>query len=90
MPAPPPDPPRQPPQLRGWIRCTDDDDIAVWVPVHNIACMRAAAGGTCISLIGLSDASDEDADLYVSQRPDEVAFLIAKSLMLPPLSAVAA
>lgn len=89
MPDPTPDTPR-PPQLRGWIRCTDEDQLAVWVPVHNIACMRAAAGGACISLIGLSDASDEDADLYVSQSTDEVARLIARSMMLPALSSVAA
>lgn len=90
MPDQPPDPSRRPPLLRGWIRCTDDDGLAVWVPTHNIACMRAALGGACISLIALSDASEEDADLYVCEKPDQVARLIATALMHAPLASVAA
>lgn len=90
MPDQPPDPSRRPPLVRGWIRCTDEDELAVWVPVHNIACMRAARGGACISLIALSDASEEDADLYVQQDPDQVARLIAMALMHAHLAPVAA
>lgn len=90
MPDLPPDHPRHPPLVRGWIRCTDDDGLAVWVPTHNIACMRAARGGACISLIALSDASDEDADLYVQQDPDQVARLIAAAMMHAHLATVAA
>lgn len=90
MPDLPPDHPRRPPLVRGWIRCTDEDELAVWVPVHNIACIRANGRGACIALVALSDGSDEDADLYVSQSPDEVARRIAQSQAQPHLSAVAA
>lgn len=85
-----PDPSRRPPLVRGWIRCTDEDQLAVWVPVHNIACIRASGGGACIALVAISESSDEDADLYVSQNPDEVARRIAQSQAQPHLSAVAA